>query len=209
MTVCETALIKYCGILCFTGEIIENWWKKLNKSKITDQCATSPHRAVHVARAAFVNEVCQILLQTDRWTGRLTDNGDGNVAGDTPSVTSLRVLSQPLVPSPIKRCSLNSLSLFPAMMDAVGATQELLISGNMFLNLSSSTCCDDSVVCLITCWCGCLNQSASLSASLFRKWASNGLVRVCVFCGMVSPRGSVRGFRSEVVERREVVMKPN
>lgn len=120
----------------------------LNKSKIADQCATSPHCTVHGARVAFVNGVCQILWQPDRWTGRLTDNGDGNVAGDTPSETPLRLLSQPLVPTPIKRGSLTSLSSFPAMTEIVAPAQELLISGNihkttgdrkMFLDLSSRT----------------------------------------------------------------------
>lgn len=159
MTVCQTALVKY-----FSWKILEYWnsvfyrsnnWKLMENVEQKKNCwsvchisgAVFPHCTVHVTRVSFVNGVCQSLLQTDRWTGRLTDNGDANVAGDTPSETLLWLLSQPLVLTHTKRDSFKSPSSFPAMTETFALAQELFISGNvhkttrdrkMFLELSSS-----------------------------------------------------------------------
>lgn len=61
-----------------------------NKGEIADHRAIFglpyfPRRTAHATRVSFVNGVCHSQWQTDRWTGRLTDNRDTNVADDTLS----------------------------------------------------------------------------------------------------------------------------
>ncbi len=88
------------------------------------------------------------VWRTDRWTGRLTDNGDANVASDTPSETLLWLLSQPLVPVPIKRDSFIPCPRFLQWRKLLRWHRKLLNSGSvhkttwdreMFFHLSSST----------------------------------------------------------------------
>ena len=48
--------------------------------------------SVHVTRV-LCRRSLSVLRQADRWTGRLTDNGAANVAGNTPSETPLTVIT--------------------------------------------------------------------------------------------------------------------
>lgn len=112
---------------------------KLNNSKTARLLcgiwgAAFPHLASHPTRVfAWMEFVSprSTVWQTDRWTGRLTDNGDVNVAGNTPSEAPLWLLSQPLVLVPIKRGSFNFPPSFPAMTETVAPAQETLTSENL------------------------------------------------------------------------------
>lgn len=156
------------------------------------------------------------VWQTDRWTGRLTDNSDANVAGDTPSETPLWLLSQPLVRDPLKRDSFNSLSSFPAVTETCRPgtgtdhlrkhTQHNKRRRDVSLPFTQFAFCDFHSLSLgidARAW-------LSLSECVFKcfpvweisvKWSCLS-ARLFLACVMVSPGGFVRGFRSEVVERR-------
>lgn len=133
-------------------------------------------------------EFVKALRHTDRWTGRMTDNRDANVARDTPSQTPLWLLSRSLVPTSIKSGSFATYFWFPAMTEIATPTPDPLLSGNVHKTPGQKDVLRPFFFCfrvffVISYWCCCLNQSLSLSAFLFRKLASNDLVGVAVSSG--------------------------
>lgn len=65
------------------------------------------------------------VWQTDRWTGRLTDNGDANVA------TLLLTVITATCPHSSKETCLIPRPRFLTMTEIVAPAQELLIGGNV------------------------------------------------------------------------------
>ena len=158
-----------------------------NKSKIADHCAA--FRSLFFLVAQYSQHV-SLWMDFVHFCGRLTANEEAKVAGDTLSETPLWLLSQPLFFTSIKRDSFNFSSSYPAMMETVRPTQKLTFrkcdekqheteSGFSTFHLVRPPLLPFFF--LDSYSCGFLNQSASLSAFLFRKLGSNDLVWVPLF----------------------------